>query len=400
VKENLINNQGFKECLALIALCSTRSISMHAPVVHTIAESRSSMSLNQNDLSALSRHESEIHPVDKLKWLFRRIYNSSVARESKVQHLAKFRQQFGRNLARDGNPFSYLLPYRLDAQQMDEFGTDTASSNGGYSSSSSSSGANASRRYNRSRAGKSKSRYKVGSGGGGGGAGTRGNGDGNGSQANTARGERYLAKRRVSLAPQSNHLNWITLQDDHGQYYYFNRETNQTQREKPTMGMSQAAAPPSPMTLAQRGDPSALARMAALDDMATAAATTDMNMAHQAQMRLEEEAAQVAARWAASLKQGQGGQSGRESGGGRGGGGPFLDPYDIGRTEAEVEAVLGEESEEEMMRQAMLELGRENRDRISPWQTGSNVSMSVTRDMKRGHGRTATMSGFVADTKS
>ena len=125
-----------------------------------------------------------------------------------------------------------------------------------------------------------------------------------------------------------------------------------------------------------------------------------MNMAHQAQMRLEEEAAQVAARWAASLKQGQGGQSGRESGGGRGGGGPFLDPYDIGRTEAEVEAVLGEESEEEMMRQAMLELGRENRDRISPWQTGSNVSMSVTRDMKRGHGRTATMSGFVADTKS
>ena len=383
MKENLINNQGFKECLVLIALCATRSISVRAPVVHTIAESRSSMSLNQNDLSALSRHESEIHPVDKLKWLFRRIYNSSVACESKVRHLVKFRQQFGRNLMRDGNPFSYLLPYRLDTQQADEFGTDTASSSGysGTDSAASSSGATASRRYNRSRAGKSTGRHKSKS---------------NGSQANTVRnGDNYLAKRRVSLAPQSNHLNWITLQDDSGQLYYFNRETNQTQREKPVMGISQPAAPLSPMTLAQRGDPRALARMSALDDMAAAAATSDMNAARtnsEAQMRLEEEAAEVAARWATSLKMRQEGRSGQRTVAEDTG--PFLDPYGVGPGPT-VGAAPGEESEEEIMRRAMLELDTENRNKSPPWRMDSGVSFS--RNGRRGghHGRTTTMSGFV-----
>lgn len=56
--------------------------------------------------------EDHVQPVDKLKWLFRRMFNSSVARDSKARYVVKFRQQFADMLHIDGNPISYLLPYR------------------------------------------------------------------------------------------------------------------------------------------------------------------------------------------------------------------------------------------------------------------------------------------------
>ena len=40
------------------------------------------------------------------------MFNSSVARDSKARYVVKFRQQFADMLHIDGNPISYLLPYR------------------------------------------------------------------------------------------------------------------------------------------------------------------------------------------------------------------------------------------------------------------------------------------------
>ena len=56
--------------------------------------------------------EDHVQPVDKLKWLFRRMFNSSIARDSKAKYVVQFRQQFADMLHTDGNPISYLLPYR------------------------------------------------------------------------------------------------------------------------------------------------------------------------------------------------------------------------------------------------------------------------------------------------
>ena len=111
--------------------------------------------------------------------------------------------------------------------------------------------------------------------------------------------------------------------------------------------------------------------MDALDDISTYTDTNYM-VGSDARIRLEEEAAQVAARWAASLRK----------------------TSATDWTRPKVEAVPGEESEEELMRKAVLELGMESRNKMSPWHAGTG-NISISQDMKKRHGRRDTMSGFV-----
>ena len=357
-----------------MALCATHAISIRPPVVHTIAESRSSMSLNQNDLSALTRHKVEIHPVDKIKWLFRRIYNSQVACESKVRHLVAFRHQFGRNLAADGNPFSYLLPYRLGSEISDEHNhSNTYILNSRANESHN-------RKYHRSRAGRSTSIQNAPE--------DRDlNQSSTGSIMSFSRGERYMAKRRVSLAPQSEHLSWITLTDDSGKNYYYNQETKQTQWEPPTMGVTRPhAALLSPLTEPVAGDSRATARMQSLNKMAANSAKNDIHTAMRnksiEKMDLEEEAARVAAQWAASL-----GAASTDS--------PDGNSLFLRKNSSAKESKVFEESEEELMRKAVLELGMQNQQGILPWQTDNNYSMAKDLGRRRG-----SMSMHAANFKS
>lgn len=105
VHQDQIDNSEFKTCLVLLALCGTRACEVLPPIVHTIAESRSSTSLRSGDFTRYTNPNDKkppIPPVDKLKWLLRRIFNSPVARESKARHLVKFRSQFADMLNADG----------------------------------------------------------------------------------------------------------------------------------------------------------------------------------------------------------------------------------------------------------------------------------------------------------
>ena len=172
LNENQINNQEFKTCLVLLAMCGTRACQVLPPKVHTIAESRST----SRDATQYIARQDQIPCVDKLKWLLRRIFNSPIARESKARHLVKFRAQFADMLNADGNPLSYLRPYVFDDS------TSQRSSRGEFSE----------------------------------------------------RSVSAIPQRRLSLAPHANaHLNWIKLKDEKGRTYYFNRDTGNVTWEKP-----------------------------------------------------------------------------------------------------------------------------------------------------------------------
>ena len=118
--------------------------------------------------------------------MFRRIFNSPVARESKVRHLVKFCQQYADMLNMDGNPYTYLLPYRKEATIY--------AAEQGYRRMSLSDGI-VNRLNEKGEDGTSEASDVI-----------------------------AVPQRRLSLsAKASDYMVWVTLHDDQGRPYYYNQ---------------------------------------------------------------------------------------------------------------------------------------------------------------------------------
>ena len=103
--------QEFQTALALLALAGSRSCHKLPPVVHTIAQSRSSSAL-QNHVLPTGSELMTPEPLDMIKWLFLRMYNAPVSDISKLTFMNTFRRRFARDYKKDGKPKNYLVSRR------------------------------------------------------------------------------------------------------------------------------------------------------------------------------------------------------------------------------------------------------------------------------------------------
>ena len=111
VKPLYINFGEFRSAIVLLALAGSVSTLASNPVVHVNVESNSSaLSMVAHGGMLQHRRDFEPTPLDRLLWLFRRIYTSEKVTVHKAPYLTTFRRAFARQLEHDKDPTSYLMP--------------------------------------------------------------------------------------------------------------------------------------------------------------------------------------------------------------------------------------------------------------------------------------------------